>query len=142
MKRILTSFALLTMVLAPAASFAQDRDDAGYREQTYVQAQPDYRQYQAPYRYDRRDAYDGYQQNNYAAPQVYGYVDNPNAYAYEGREDRAERSAEYVGGGAVAGAVLGAIVGHGTGAAVGAILGGLGGYVYQHNNDRRYDRGY
>lgn len=147
MKRIFTSFALLAMVLAPAASFARDRnydryrdtyrDQQYYDQQTYDQ-QAYQQNYQAPYRYDRSNY--GYQ-NTYVAPQAYsyGYSDD---YGYS-RHERLEHAAPYVGGGAAAGAVLGAILGHGAGAAVGAVVGGIGGYIYQQHHDRRYnDYGY
>ena len=150
MKRILTSFALLTMVLAPAASFARDRDGDRYRDayrdqQNYYQQgyyqqgydQPGYVQqgYAAPYRYDRSSY--GYRQNVYVAPPAYNYGYDGSAYGYEGHEGL-EHAAPYVGGGAVAGAVLGAILGHGAGAAVGAVVGGVGGYLYHQHRDRGY----
>ncbi len=136
MKRILiSSFALFAMVLAPAASFAQDR----YCDRGQQEYRPNF---PVDERYYGRD--NGYydQRNSDYAPRDYNYNRDRNGYGYSNR-DRWGRSAAYIGGGAAAGAALGAIIGHGKGAGVGAIAGGLGGYLYKKHNDRRYnERGY
>ena len=135
MKRLLTTFALLTMALAPAASFARDRDDYYHDHHTY-QNQSGYRDYEG---YQQPYGYDDYSQRQYSRTRDY----NPGYSGYErdryySRDDRWERPAKYIGGGAVAGAVLGALIGHGSGAAIGAVLGGTGGYLYKKHRDRDY----
>ena len=136
MKRIVIgSFALLAMVLAPAASFGQDRyrgrDRQGYQYNVPVQSQY----------YSGDDRYYG-QRYSYQQPREYNYNYDRNVDSY-GYEDGASRPAAYVGGGAAAGAIIGALAGHGTGAAIGAIAGGVGGYLLKQHNDRHYnDRRY
>ncbi len=135
MKRFLTtSFALLTMVLAPLASFGRDWG-SGHDEQD------DQSSYAVQDRYDRSGNKYYNQRNAYGTPRD-NYNYERNGYGYSNR-DRWGRSAAYVGGGAAAGAAIGAIIGHGKGAAIGALAGSAGGYLYKKHNDRRYnDRRY
>lgn len=141
MKRILTSsFALLTMVLAPVASFGRDRDrgrDCNRDQQNYQSNYP------MQNRYDNSGyGYNTYQGNSYATPRDYNYNYGQNGYGYSNgysaNQNRLGRSAAYVGGGAAAGAVVGGLIGHGKGAAVGALAGGVGGYLYKKHKDRSY----
>lgn len=55
---------------------------------------------------------------------------------YRYGEDRGNRSAAKIGGGAVAGAILGAIIGGGKGAAIGATTGAAGGTAAVMGGDR------
>jgi hypothetical protein len=55
---------------------------------------------------------------------------------YRYGEDRSNRSAAKIGGGAVAGAILGAIIGGGKGAAIGATTGAAGGTAAVMTGDR------
>ena len=136
MKRILTAnFALLTMALAPVASFARGRDRDCNREQQSYQSN-----FPVQNRYDNRgDVYDNSQRNSYATPRDYNYNYGPNGYGYSTNQNRWGRSAAYIGGGAAAGAVVGGLIGHGKGAAVGALAGGVGGYLYKKHKDRSYN---
>jgi len=130
MKRILIgSLALFAMVIAPAASFAQDRygERGGRGYQSNYPVQDRYYGGDNGY-YDHRNSYN----------REYNYNRDRNGYGYANR-DRWGRSAAYVGGGAAAGAALGAIIGNGKGAAIGALAGGVGGYLVKKHNDRRYD---
>ncbi len=131
MKRIVTgSFALLAMVLAPAASFGRDRYCSRDR-QGYQYAEPVQSRY-----YNDADRYYG-QRYSYQEPREYNYNYDRNTYGY-GYGNRVGRSAAYVGAGAAAGAIIGAVAGHGSGAAIGAIAGGVGGYILKQHNDRHY----
>jgi len=133
MKRILVgTLALFSMILAPAASLAQDRYcDRGSRGYSYSSNYP----VQEGYYGD--SGYYG-QQRVYQAPPVYNYGYDYSSHDGYYNRSRAGRSAAYIGGGAAAGAVIGALAGHGPGAAIGAMAGGVGGYLYQKNHNRNY----
>jgi len=146
MKRTLVgTLALFSMILAPAASFAQDRYcDRGSRGYSYSSNYPVQEGYYG-------DSGDYGQQRVYQAPPVSNYGYDRSGYGYDRgsygynrggdgyyNRNRAGRSAAYIGGGAAAGAAIGALAGHGTGAAIGAVAGGIGGYLYQKHQDRNY----